>query len=228
MNHQLASLIAANIAFVGGHFVLSHPLRAFLVGLLGERLFLALYSLVQIAAFGWIIVTFRAVGPGGQTLWNGQTTTTWAIASVLTLLSLVLFVGSLKGNPALPATNPGAIAIAKPYGVFAVTRHPMMWGIAIWALAHVLVVPNARTAITATSMAILALLGSYLQDRKKEDLLGQDWNGWESRTNFAPRLRRIGQAGLGTWTVAMVAWLLLTWAHIPLAAIPAGIWLWIG
>lgn len=228
MNHQLALLVAANVTFVGGHFVLSHPLRAFLVGLLGEKLFLALYSLIQIAVLGWIVVAFRAVGPGGQTLWNGQSPTLWTIASVLTLLSLVLLVGSFKGNPALPATNPQAIAMAKPYGVFAVTRHPMMWGVALWALAHVMVAPNARTTITATSMAVLALLGSYLQDRKKEDLLGQDWNGWESRTNFAPRWRRIGEAGFGTWAVAIVAWLILTWAHIPLASIPAGVWLWIG
>lgn len=227
MNHHLASLIAANVTFVVGHFVLSHPLRAFLVGLLGEKVFLALYSLVQLAVFAWIVVAFRDVGPGGALMWNGQSSTMWAIASLLTFVSLVLLVGSFKGNPALPATNPGAISNAKPYGVFALTRHPMMWGIAIWALAHVLVSPNARTTITATSMAILALFGSYLQDRKKEALLGQAWNGWESRTSFAPRWRYIGAVGLSTWLVAAAAWLVLTWAHIPLASIPAGIWRWI-
>lgn len=227
MNHQLAVLVAANVTFVGGHFVLSHPLRALLVGLLGEKVFLAFYSLAQIAALGWVIVAFRAIPPGGQTLWNGQSTTMWIIASLVTLVSLVLFVGSFKGNPALPATNPGAISNAKPYGAFAVTRHPMMWGIALWAFAHVLVSPNARTTITAMSMAILALVGSFLQDRKKEDLLGQAWNGWESRTTFSPRWRQIGEAGLGTWVTAIVLWLLLTWAHSPLASIPAGIWRWI-
>lgn len=228
MNHQLASLIAANIAFVGGHFALSHPLRGFLAGLLGEKAFLALYSLVQIAVFVWIVVAFRAVGPGGQTLWNGQSSTLWGIASLLTLVSLLLVVGSFKGNPALPATNPEAIPNAKPYGVFAVTRHPMMWGVAIWALAHVLVSPNARTTITAVSMAILALVGSFLQDGKKEALLGQAWNGWESRTTFAPRWSRLGAIGLGTWVAAIAAWLVLTWAHIPLASVPAGIWWWVG
>lgn len=228
MNPQLASLIAANIAFVGGHFVLSHPFRPGLVASLGERGFLALYSLVQIAVFVWIVIAFLAVGPGGVPLWNGQSDTLWAIASVMTIVAIALLLGSLRGNPALPATTPEAVEIAKPYGAFAITRHPMMWGIAIWAFAHILVAPTARTLITAGSMALLALLGAHLQDRKKEVLLGQAWNGWESRTTFSPRLRYLGALGFGTWALAVVAWLILTWAHVPLAWVPAGIWRWVG
>ena len=41
----LASLAAANIALVGGHFVLSHSFRAPLVKALSEKGFLALYSI---------------------------------------------------------------------------------------------------------------------------------------------------------------------------------------
>lgn len=228
MNPQLASLIAANIVFVGGHFVLSHPFRPGLAASLGERGFLALYSLVQIAVFAWIVIAFRAVGPGGAPLWNGQTDTLWAIASLMTVIALALLLGSFRGNPAVPGRTPEAVEIAKPYGAFAITRHPMMWGIAIWAFAHILVAPTARTVITAGSMAVLALLGSHLQDRKKETLLGQAWNGWESRTTFSPRLRHLGALGFTTWTLAVLTWLLITWAHIPLAWVPAGIWLWVG
>jgi uncharacterized membrane protein len=228
MSPQLASLIAANIVFVGGHFVLSHPFRPGLAASLGERVFLALYSLVQIAVFAWIVVAFRAVGPGGALLWNGQSDTLWAIASLMTVIAFALLLGSFRGNPAMPGTTPETVEIAKPYGAFAITRHPMMWGIAIWAFAHILVAPNARTTITAGSMAVLALLGSYLQDRKKEVLLGQAWNGWESRTTFSPRLRHLGALGFATWTLAVVAWLLITWAHIPLVWVPAGIWRWLG
>lgn len=228
MSQQLTSLIAANIAFVVGHFALSHPLRPALAAWLGERVFRTLYSLVQIAAFAWIVIAFRAVGPGGWALWNGQSDTLWAIASVLTILALALLLGSLKGNPALPGTTPEAVEIAKPYGAFAITRHPMMWGIAIWAFAHILISPTPRTLVTAGSMAVLALLGSYLQDRKKEVLLGQAWRGWESRTTFSPRLRHLSALGFTTWIVAIVAWLAVTWAHIPLAWVPAGVWRWLG
>lgn len=228
MNDQLALLIAANVAFIGTHFALSHPLRGGLVSLLGERVFLALYSLVQIAIFVWIVIAFMAVGPGGSAMWNGQSNALWIIASLLTILALALLLGSFRGNPALPATTPEAVAIARPNGVFAITRHPMMWAIAIWALAHVLVAPNARTTITAGSMAVLALLGSHLQDRKKSALLGQAWNGWRSRTTFSPRWRHLTAIGFGTWLSAVAIWLVLTWAHIPLTWSPAGIWRWVG
>ena len=135
MNSAIASLMAANVTFVGSHFVLSHPLRAALWRTLGERGFMALYTLVAFAALGWIVLAFRALGPGGSLLWNGQVPVPWALASLLTLLAAVLFLGSFKGNPAVPGA-PSALARARPAGVFGVTRHPMMWSFALWALAY--------------------------------------------------------------------------------------------
>jgi hypothetical protein len=82
--------------------------------------------------------------------------------------------------------------------------------------------------VTAGSMAVLALLGAHFQDRKKEILLGQAWKGWESRTTFSPRLRHLGALGFITWALAVAMWMLATWAHIPLAWVPAGIWRWVG
>ena len=57
-------VVLACIAFVGTHFLLSHPLRRPLVAKIGERGFLILYSLVAFATLGWIIWTYRAVAPG--------------------------------------------------------------------------------------------------------------------------------------------------------------------
>ncbi len=45
------------------------------------------------------------------------------------------------------------------------------------------------------------------------------------RTPFWPdptQLRELGQA----WFWALPVWLLLTWLHLPMAQIPAGIWRW--
>jgi uncharacterized membrane protein len=228
MNAALISLHAASIAFVGGHFALSHPLRAPLVKALGEKGFLGLYSLISLASFGWMIWAFRAVGPGGDTYWNATGNLGWAIASVLTVIALVLLLGSLKGNPALPETSAAAVSTAKAKGVFAVTRHPMMWGFALWAAAHILIMPTPRTIVLAGSLLILALLGAHLQDRKKEALLGVAWARWEAKTSYWPRLGKLAGAGWGLWLGAIIAWLAITFAHIWLADVPAGIWRWLG
>ena len=228
MDQPLASLVAANVAFVGSHFALSHPLRAPLVARFGAKGFMRLYTGVALATFAWIVLAFRAIGPGGELLWNGQAGWAWALGSGLTLLALVFLFGSFGGNPALPDTPAEKVAEAKPKGMLAVTRHPMMWGFALWAIAHILVSPNPRTLATAGAMGLLALVGAHLQDRKKEALLGPAWAQWEAQTSFWPRWSRIGGAGAGVWIAALAGWLALSWAHIWLANVPAGIWRWVG
>ena len=228
MDPTLGNLLAASIAFVGTHFALSHPLRAPLVQVLGERAFTGVYSLVGLATFGWMVWAFVGT-PQGTPLWDGSGTAIWAVASLLTVVALALFVGSLRGNPALPDPRAGQdLASKQPAHVFRVTRHPMMWGFAIWALAHILVSPTGRTLVLAGAIGLLALVGAHLQDRKKQILMGDGWRAWESKTSYWPRLNALPSIGMGLWAIAIALWLAITWAHIWLAGIPAGIWRWLG
>lgn len=228
MDHTLTPLIAAAVTFVGTHFALSHPLRAPLATRLGERGFQALYSLVALASFVWLVLAFRSVPRGAEPLWNGQAAAPWAIASLLTLLAAVLLVGSFAGNPALPAPNAASLAARPVHGVFHVTRHPMMWAFALWAAAHVLVSPVPRVFVLAGSLALLALLGAHLQDRKKAALMGAAWADWAARTGYWPRLATLPRAGASAWLIGTALWLVASWAHIWLAYAPAGVWRWLG
>jgi uncharacterized membrane protein len=138
-----------------------------------------------------------------------------------------LVVGANKGNPAMVGTGAEAVSRAEARGVFAVSRHPMMWGFAIWAVSHILISPTPRTIVTAGTMGALGLLGSHLQDRKKEALLGAAWKEWESRTSFVPRLGKLAGIAPAIWAIALVLWLVLSWLHVWLAYVPAGIWRWL-
>ena len=217
----------ASLAFVGSHFLLSHPLRAPLARRLGEKGFLGLYSLVALGTFVWMVLAFRRT-PYQTMLWDGQAEWLWIVSSLITIVALVLFLGSLFGNPAFPGAQPPAAGIPPPVGVYRITRHPMMWGFALWALAHIAVAPTGRTIVLAGAILILALVGSALQDRKKRRQIGAAWDRWQAQTSFAPRFERIGAANWKLWLGAGVAWLALTWLHIPLAYVPAGIWRWFG
>ncbi|OCC23912.1 MFS transporter [Croceicoccus estronivorus] len=226
MEAPLISLLAACIAFVGSHFVMSHPLRSPLADGLGDRLFLALYSLVSLVTFAWVVIAFRAAYGIGAPAWNGQTNLAWGLASLLTLFALLLFLGSLRGNPAAPETPPAKIAAAQPRGAYAVTRHPMMWGFALWAVAHILIMPTPRSVILCGAILILALLGAHLQDRKKEMLLGAAWKGWEAQTSYWPQWGKLVSAGWGLWALTVILWLAITWLHFLGAGINAGVWRW--
>lgn len=222
MDQALISLLAASIAFVGSHFALSHPLRRPLVHALGERGFMALYSLVAIATFVWMVRAFGA-SPFEPRLWDGFDDGPWVVASLLTIVALTLFLGSFARNPALPGQTGEGLADRQPTGVFRITRHPMMWAFALWAVAHILVSPTPRTMILAGAILVLALVGSHLQDRKKEALMGANWSAWEQRTSYWPRLSALAAPGW-LWVAALLLWLVITWAHEPLGYVPAGLW----
>jgi uncharacterized membrane protein len=226
----MESLIAASIAFVGSHFLLSHPLRKPLVGALGLKGFFPVYAIVALATFAWMALAYRAAP--AEAPWWPASDTLWAAGTLAMLVSAILFVGSLFGNPAMPDPQGRGITPPDPRGVFTVTRHPMMWGFALWGVTHFAVFPTAAHLVLASAIVVLALVGSALQDAKKAAIV-PGWTEWQARTSYWPfaailsgktRFRLDARAALG----GLVLWLAATWAHIPLASIPAGIWRWVG
>ena len=230
----MSLLITTCVLFVGTHFAWSHPLRAGLVARLGERGFLITYSIVAIATFVLIVQAWRGMPPEPP-LWIVDDPL-WMLASVLVLFASILFMGSLIGNPALPAPNAAAATQSAPRGVFAITRHPMMWGFTLWALAHALVMPTPGQIVLSSTIAFLALVGSAGQDAKKAQVMGDSWRHWAARTSFVPFARQVG--GVTPWgdTIprghalfgGIVLWLVATWAHGALGFMAAGLWRWVG
>ncbi len=215
-------LVFALVAFVGTHFVMSHPLRAAMVAALGANGFQITYSLVSFATLGWAVYAFREA-PIGVPLWTAGDRQNIAATAVMFVAS-VLLAGSFIGNPALPQPGADKLAMQQPVGVFAITRHPMMWSFALWSLAHVLVSPRPAVLILSGFIAFLALGGAAGQDAKKAKLMGVSWQGWVARTSFLPKPAWPGRTALIGGTLI---WLLATWAH-PMAGAPtAGIWLWL-
>lgn len=224
MDQSLVILAAANIAFVGTHFAMSHPLREPMVKALGAGGFQGVYTLVSAATLAWVYFAFVAAPPADLA---GSGEVGWIIATVLTLPAMVLLAGSLIGNPALPTPMAEAQARAAPKGVFLVTRHPMMWGIGLWAISHLVLFWSTRTMITALAIGVLALVGAYMQDRKKEVLMGGAWTEWESKTSYWPRWGKLVGVGPVPLVVGTALFVGFSWVHLWRAGIPAGIWRWL-
>ncbi|MFN3990693.1 MAG: NnrU family protein [Erythrobacter sp.] len=225
MNEALLNLLAANIAFVGSHLAMSHPLRAPMVKALGDKGFQGVYTLVSFATLAWVYFAFVAA-PGADLGGSGEAG--WIIATLLTWPAMVLLAGSLIGNPALPTPLAEAQARAAPKGVFLVTRHPMMWGIGLWAVSHIVLLWSTRTLITALAMGTLALVGSWFQDGKKREQMGEAWAAWSAKTSYWPRFGQLFSVGAVPLAAGTALWLAGSWLHLWRAGIPAGVFRWLG
>ena len=215
-----AGLFLSAIAFVGTHFLMSHPLRGPLARAMGERAFQGVYSLIALITFGAMIYFYRVCGREPP-LWDaGQAG--WIAGTVLMLIGSILFVGSFVGNPALPGVRMSRGF--KPSGVFAITRHPMMWGFALWAIGHLMVLAMPKALVFDGALILLALAGAAGQDRKKAGLMGERWHEWTAQTAFIPFTRGVANPGAIALVGGTLLFLIATWAH----PVPAGIWRWIG
>ena len=218
MTPQMGLFFSA-IAFVGTHFLLSHPLRDPLVDRVGEKAFRGIYSLVAIALFGSMIWFYRVIGREPQLWVPGEAA--WIAGAVLMWFASILFVGSFVGNPALPgARGPRG----GPTGVFAITRHAMMWGFGLWAIVHLMVVATPKALVFDSAIVLLAGVGAALQDRKKAGQMGDAWHEWTAQTAFWPFARGLANPGAFALVGGTLLFLLATWLH----PLPVGVWRWIG
>ena len=212
-------LVASAIAFVGTHFLMSHPLRRPLVRATGEGPFRGIYSLVSLITFGAMIYFYRRCGREPP-LWDAGEVG-WIVGTLLMWLASILFVGSFLGNPALvgaPGPRGG------PKGVLAITRHPMMWSFAIWAGVHLMILGQPKSLVFDGSIIFLALVGAAGQDVKKARAMGDAWHEWTAQTAFVPFTRGLAFPGTIAFVGGTLLFLIATWAH----PVPAGIWRWIG
>jgi uncharacterized membrane protein len=206
----LAELGLAAAFFVGSHFLLSSaPLRARLISLVGERLFPALYSAVALILFAWLLWSYGRAP--FLPLWSAPGGAAWLPLLVMPLALLLLVGGYTQPNPT-------AVVPGKPYdearpapGILAVSRHPVMWAIGLWALTHLIVNGDVASVILFGSMAVLALGGTLAIDRRKRRAWGRDWERFAAVTSnlpFAALLAgrtRLSLTEIGWWRIALAA-----------------------
>jgi uncharacterized membrane protein len=153
------------LGFAGSHLVLSSvPVRRRLVLRLGEQPFRGLYSLIAFAFFISLVAIYFTHKHAGPQLWSlahGPV----LLATVYTVMAfafMLIVAGLVQPSPAFVV--PGD---ATPRPVHRITRHPVMMGIALIGLAHLL--PNGSAADVAFfgGFVLFSLLGSAHQDRRK-------------------------------------------------------------
>ena len=224
MNGYL-NLVLACVAFVGTHFLMSHPMRKAMVHIFRPTGFTLVYSVVSLLTFGWMAFAF-VHAPKDAAFWPALDIV-WIAASVLTLLASILFVGSLVRNPSFPMASE-KLAAQKPFGVFRMTRHPMMWSFALWGIAHIIVAPRPDNFIFSGAIIFMALVGAKAQEIKKAKLVGVEWDAWLRQTRFGLSVAPIGAIGFTPWLFGIALWIGASWAHQYFGGFAAGVFRWVG
>jgi uncharacterized membrane protein len=179
---QLGLALAA--LYLTHYGISSTRLREGLVARLGEGPYRGLYSLITALIFVWLVFAYRNA-PYVE-LWPAMP---WLV--VLThfgmLLAVILLVGGLSTpNPTAIA---GEAALERPEpatGVLRITRHPVMWAIGLWGIAHVLANGDLAAMLLFGGLAGLALIGTILLDRKYERRAGEAYLRFERATSAVP------------------------------------------
>src|SRR5215471_5929272 len=227
MAQGLVSLVIAGLAFCGSHVLLSSTgLRGSLRDQLGERGFLAVYSLTAVATFAWFLVAY-AHAPT-ILLWPGQRWTALVPVVVMPLATILLVAGYTTPNPTAVAMERLARADDPAPGVLRVTRHPVMWAIGLWAISHMVANGDLRSLIFFGALAGLSLGGTVLIDRKKQLALGSDWSRLAALTSNLPFAALVAGRARLLWRdvsvlriiAGLLLYVVLYRAHSVIAGIP--------
>ena len=176
-------LVLATAVFVATHFVPSTPLRSGLVAAMGEKAYLGLYSLVALATLGWMIWAFNKAPY--ERVWVGDEFKVWALVLMpFALISVI--AGGMTRNPGAVRQESALATMGDPRGILRVTRHPIQWGIALWALLHLISRGDAASLVFFGGLALLSILGTLLIDARKNRTLGTSWQRFASVTSNFP------------------------------------------
>ncbi|TAJ69562.1 MAG: NnrU family protein [Phenylobacterium sp.] len=220
----MSYLLAAATFFVLLHLLVSGTrVRDALTGRIGQGPYMGLFSLASIAGLAWLGFAFAHAR---HEAWNAAywtaTPATRQIQLGLQLLAMLLIL------PGLMTPNPTSVrqegVLDRPdavKGMLRITRHPFLWGVALWALGHLLVNGERAAIVLFGSMFVLGLFGTASIDAKRKRALGPKWDAFADQTSNLPfgailggrQKLKLGEIGWQRIVLAVAVWAVLAWAH---------------
>lgn len=220
----MLNLAAAALAFFALHRIVSGShVRDRIVALLGETPFRRMFALASLACLIWLWLGFLSARTSP---WNGVLFTPHAALAILQvpfqLLAFLLIVaGVTTRNPTIAGMGAAVSDRGIVRGVLRISRHPFLWGIALFAVGHMLVDPGVAAWGFFGTLLVLALTGTLSIDAKRHRAFGDDWKAFATATSNVPfqaiatgRQRlKLGEIGWWRPLLAVTLYALLILAH---------------
>lgn len=186
------------LAFAVTHMAMSSTrLRPRLVGLLGDRGFQGVYSLIALALFVPLCWVYFAHKHSGPLLWSVSMGPVlyWTLQIAMGLAFVLLFAGVMAPSASAMNASPGQGAF-QPRGVHFITRHAVFMAIGLFGLVHL--IPNGYASDVAFfgGFPLFVLAGSIHQDRRKLATQPERYRAFYEATAFLPFTGRSTVRGL--------------------------------
>ncbi|PKQ11661.1 MAG: NnrU family protein [Alphaproteobacteria bacterium HGW-Alphaproteobacteria-1] len=177
-------ILAFTVFFLSHSMPLRPAVKSALVARLGRRGFGLGYSALSLCVLYWLIV---AAGRAPYVaLWDRAGWQVHVTLAVMLGVCLLVALAVGRPNPFSFGGREGAGFDPAHPGVIRYTRHPLLWALALWALAHLL--PNGDLAhvLLFGLFAGFALLGQWIVDRRRKRLMGAEWARLNAARRAAP------------------------------------------
>ncbi len=220
----MAMLAAAAAVFLGIHILIAGTrLRDGLTAAIGERAYLGLFSLASLGAIVWLVMAYHAANGGAEDriLYSLGIGVKHLAIPVVAMAFFLGIQGLLSPNPT--SVGQGA-AIANDNtirGVLRITRHPFLWGVAIWSAFHVAANGNLASVILFGTFLVLSVLGTVSIDAKRKRKMGDAWSEFAAKTSNIPfgavlsgrNPLHLGESFGWRFGVAMLVFLAVLFSH---------------
>ncbi len=204
----MISIGLAALFFVGVHLLIAGTgIRDRIVRVLGERGYLGAFSVLALVGIVWLCASWAGTPPAAP-LWNAP-----LLRPFVLLLIFVAFAFAAIGltTPSPTATGgEGKLEKGEPArGILRITRHPFLWGVALWGSCHVAVNPDAPSLLFFGSLLLLAVLGPLSIDAKRRRKHGERWDRFAAVTSNVPFAaivagrNRLALGELGGWRIGL-------------------------
>lgn len=198
----LSHLAAALAVFLLTHSIPAlRPVRAQCVSALGERGYLAAYSIVSLVVSAWVVMAL--IDAPYVEVWAMTPMTMWITAIVMLPACGLLIFGLTTPNPFSITIKPDAFVPNSP-GILAIARHPILMGLTLWAWGHI--PPNGSVAaiLVFGVAALFSMAGMFILDKRRKRVWGNDT--WQSQAKNTCLLGwRPGALSWKDWRWALVA-----------------------
>ncbi len=186
MDTALIATALASAAFAGSHLGLSSaPVRGRLVARLGEKGFQGLYAVFALLTLGALITAY--VYTSHQVyLWLPGPGVRHLPLLVMPLALILVAGGVLVPNPSATGMESALDRPEPACGALRITRHPMMWGVGLWAAVHLVANGDLASLLFFGGFLLTALGGAAHLDRRMAATEGERWRRFVAVTSFVP------------------------------------------